>query len=257
MPKRNLNMSNFDTPSNKFSPSSIYPLSLFLILSCAHVFLSNAQAATITFNLDHINAGSAVDDRSDGTFDRFSTGGHLISAESRVTHFMDIYYVTRGIMEFDISALAEPIISAYLVMDVAGLNYTGTQGVPVSFYGYEADGIAGLSDAYLGDTLLGSAQINSTNSWKPLEINVTNYLNSIQASYNDFLGISMRTDTEYTSSQAGYRDEIDLSGTGFRDPDSPFFAPHLVITTVPIPTAIFLFISGLLAFGIIRRRDMS
>lgn len=205
---------------------------LFAIILALPAAFSNASL----MNINAMDGGAATDRTSDGIFNSLYS---RVSAHAQVTNYRNIYTVTRGMLEFDISGLVSPISEASF--DFYASGYSGPN-TTVNLLGYKGDGSVKLSDAYLGDTLVNSLSISSAGSFS---IDVTDYINTLILRDTDYLGLNIRIGSEYTRSLYGYDNEIKIFGFGYGN-SAVFHAPRLSISSVPEPSAIFLMITALL-----------
>lgn len=216
-------------------------LSKVLVFMALMVITNLAVAATISLNTT--NYGSARDLNADGVFESLSPG---LRAHAQVTHFLDIYRVSRGMLEYDLSLINSPVSRAVFSFDLIGGSGPNTS---LNLFGYTGDGDINLSDAYLGNTALGAVDIGSTAL--DYSLDVTDYVNQILLSDHQFVGFNLRVSSEYTASLVGYNNEVILStftNSNIFDP------PTLTVTTVPLPASAWLFISGIVAVTSFTRR---
>jgi len=186
-------------------------------------FISSAIASEI--NINATSYGSAKDNTADGVFDSLTSS---ITAHAQVTNFLNIFTVTRGMLEFEISSLALPIDDATLDFYITGYSGPNTT---VSLLGYEGNGVVELPDAYLGSAMIASFDVTSTGTFS---INVTNYINNSIINDIQFIGFNLRIASEYMSSSSGYDNEINIISFN----SGPFQAPVLSITTAPSATPV-------------------
>lgn len=209
------------------------------------ILMSTATASVIKINVS--DYGSARDNTADGAFDTLSS---RLTAHAQVTNYLNIFTVTRGMLEFDISSITSPVDNASFDFYIIGSSGPNTS---VSILGYEGDGFVELSDAYLGNKIVSQFDINSTTS-SSYSVNVTDYINDSLSNNSQFTGFNLRITSEYTSSNYGYDNEIEIIGYD----SGPFHAPVLDITTVPLPASIWMFLSGIpLLLGFVKRKNLT
>lgn len=89
---------------------------------------------------------------------------------------------TRGVMEFDVSGVADPVTSAYLL--VTAIDKNGPYPLNMEMHAYEGDGGLGFSD-YSAGTLFAPFQYNGQNV---LLFDVTSFVQDLKTNGDDFAG---------------------------------------------------------------------
>ena len=142
----------------------------------------------------------------------------------------------RTALEFAVGALSGATISSATL----SLLQNGRGGQPlIDFYGYFADGVISLSDFELStQTLAAQVQTSNDNTNNNLllgSIDVTSFVQSALTDSQDYIGFLIRINNE---GNIGFFSSV-VHGT-------QWYTPILTIQTIPIPSAVWLFISGLL-----------
>ncbi|MGB5717403.1 MAG: VPLPA-CTERM sorting domain-containing protein [Gammaproteobacteria bacterium] len=149
----------------------------------------------------------------------------------------------RGVAEFDLSGLGvNSVNSSVLTLFDGATNAPFDLPVTIDIYGYSGNGSVGVSDFSPADrTLLASVPYNGETQF---DIDVTDFINNQLAIASNFAGFSLLLPNA-TSDLSVFNFDGSIS-------DNP---PVLMLTTVPIPAAVWLFGSGLLGLvGIARRK---
>jgi hypothetical protein len=169
-----------------------------------------------------------------------------LSAHAQKSNFLNIFTVTRGILEFDISSITGPVQNATLTFEVNSLSGPNTT---VDIFGYAGNGIAELADAYLGNSVLGSIDVDNPTMYN---LDVTSFINGLLTGGSQHAGFNLRMSSEYSQSGVGYDNEINIVTSS----SAGYTPPLLTITSVPLPGAVWLFATGLLALtGLTRKQS--
>lgn len=155
--------------------------------------------------------------------------------DSHIEAFTNGSFVTRGILEFDISSL--PSISAITSVKLRIANYTGN-GSAIDVYGFSGDGTLTLADAAISGTAIASFTTVGLN-----EITLpTAFLDSLAGSGNQYARLVL----DQTIIPMGALFIESGSALG----QDPVLSVEFNETSVPEPTAIILFGCGAIAvFG--------
>lgn len=150
----------------------------------------------------------------------------------------------RGITEFGLSGLGvNSVNSAILTLFDGSTNATPPElPVTIAIYGYSGNGSVGTSDfSPAGGTLLASVPYNGQTQF---DIDVTDFLNDQLSIASSFAGFNLLLPNS-TSDARVFNFDGSIN-------DNP---PVLMLTTVPIPAAVWLFGSGLIGLvGMARRK---
>lgn len=207
--------------------------SILLGVLCA-LFLGTAQAASVT--LEPVDARTAFDANKDGVFDSIISPDPTAGADFGNN-------TSRGLMEFDLSSILGNVTSAALMMYRG--NY-GTDGHPfdIEFHGYVGDGVLEPSDA-LVDNLITKIQNDADN---PVSFSLD--VSSLVQPLPDYAGFMIRL-TDETTRSVWQRYFSTTSG-------APGNLLVVNYSPIPIPSALYLFGSGLIGLvGVARRRQLS
>ena len=149
----------------------------------------------------------------------------------------------RGVAEFGVSGLGvNSVNSAVLTLFDGSTNATSELPVTIDIYGYSGNGSINVSDfSPAGGTLLASVPYNGQTQF---DIDVTDFINDQLTITSSFAGFNLLLPNSTSDTRV-----FSFDGSDGNNP------PVLMLTTVPIPAAAWLFGSGLIGLiGIARRK---
>lgn len=148
----------------------------------------------------------------------------------------------RGILEFDIASVNNPVDKAILNLNISLLN--GPFPFQVDVYGYSGDGELTTSDWDKG-TLFHSIEFQGTE--KNVHIDVTNSLNSLLSNKDKFAGYNFRA---INSTGAFTSSFVTFGSLESNEPNFPSNPSTLSVSVVPEPASFILFGFGIIGFFI-------
>lgn len=220
--------------------SKKYSRILAVVLSTGLGYATSAGGATLIPTFD----GRIVDNGADG----YDALDETVVMANYVDNGIQ-RIISRAAMEFDISSLplGTSVGGAFLT-----LNQVSRSGgaMDVEFYGYAGDGVFSLSDALQVTTLVGGPIDQGANGL--LTLDVTPFINNLLASDQTWAGFTIKLsheelflnpDSFFVSSY--FKQWVDA------DSGSPSYA---TLSIVPVPTAVWLFGSGLIGLIAVAKR---
>ena len=212
-------------------------LSLAVVLTGTVGFYSTAHASTVISAAAYGYARDTV--TQDGFGDYSSTGALVVYNYSGSSQ-------ARGIAEFNIGSLSDPVTSAMLNLTGAIYGSSPPSTVSIGVYGYTGNGSVNSFDYQLSASYLGSFSY----SGGAADFNVTTWLNTQIASSVLYAGLRLKWESAATGPGRGYVGMNGFNGEGG--------APTLTLETaaVPLPSTLPLFAGagGLLGFVGWRRK---
>lgn len=215
-----------------------------LILAGSIFSIPAAQAATVTVNSSvsgyGVDGGSSGGYQLDGQFDYINTSSDTVFV--RQIRSLDFTRETefRGAYEFQVP----DILNNNIVINSASLRLHSTYAywTYVYIYGYQGNGQIELSDFAETDTLAASSELTIYNGTanRTYMVDITDYLLNNVDSGNSYIGFNIES--------AFWDSYVNLTRNA-----------ELIIdyTVVPLPPAIFLFLSGLTGLMLSVRKKSS
>ena len=212
---------------------------IFIMLCLAAI--SQVHAATI---INTSVFGTVRSKNSDGLKSVLSTDLIIQVNNGRTENDAFIGADDRGIFEFDISSLSNAYNSAVLSLRTAN-NSEKTS--TIELYGYSGDGIVSIDDWGSGTFLSSVTYVNPTD-FSIVSFDITDFINSMIGSSNQWAGIAMR--------QITYSPSVATNFCGTSTSPRCQYQPQLHLTAVPAPAAIWLFGTGFAGLiGFARRKQ--
>ena len=177
--------------------------------------------------------GTVRSKNSDGLKSVFSTDLLVQVNNGRTVNDPNTGADDRGIFEFDISSLSGSYSSAVLSLRTAN-NSVKTS--TIELFGYTGDGAISVDDWGAGTFLSSVTYVNPTD-FSIVSFDVTDFINTMIATTDQWAGIAMRQITFSPSTATQF--------CGTSTSQLCQYQPQLHLTTVPVPAAIWLFGSGL------------
>ena len=217
-----------------------------MALFCFFLFSFNSISLSAVVEGSVVARGSVLVFGNDPA--NFSTRDHSNDGRADIIQCCDdnILINARAFQEWEVQPIQGAVSSATLSIVISGVSSVfGPADNVFSIYGYEGDGIFSPTDWGLGDDLLFTADFDESTMGTRFDIDVTSHVQSIvSSSSTSVVGFNFRI----------MGDNFPLVVVQGLSETDPTVHPTLTITTVPVPAAVWLFGSALLALVSLGRR---